>query len=190
METWLIILLHQLLFQGMFFIKSTSVAKKLGRTVRGTNREANAAIAFIVVYLGVALFIAYSDWGVIDFRPVAPEAAVILGGLFLAFNLLLAAASLVGMKESWRIGIIESDVTPLVTTGIYRLSRHPYFLSYLIMFVAYTVMLQSLVMLLLSCLGAAFIHAMVLREEDYLLGTHGNRYRRYMLKVPRYLSLV
>jgi hypothetical protein len=73
--------------------------------------------------------------------------------------------------------------------GIYRFSRNPYFLSYLIMFVAYTVLLRSIILLILSLVGFAVIHAMVLKEERHLTSLHGDTYRTYRKRVPRYLII-
>ena len=47
-DTWLI-LLHQLLFQGMFFAKNILLERRLGQPIRGFNPEANLSIAFFVL---------------------------------------------------------------------------------------------------------------------------------------------
>ena len=39
-DTWLIVL-HQLLFQGMFFAKNILLERRLGQPIRGFNPEAN-----------------------------------------------------------------------------------------------------------------------------------------------------
>jgi protein-S-isoprenylcysteine O-methyltransferase Ste14 len=74
-----------------------------------------------------------------------------------------------------------------VESGIYRYSRNPYFLAYLLMFAAYTVLLQSALLLGLSAIGFILVHSMVLREEKHLAKLHPQAYREYCQRVPRYL---
>jgi protein-S-isoprenylcysteine O-methyltransferase Ste14 len=85
------------------------------------------------------------------------------------------------------VGVIEEQQTALVESGIYRYSRNPYFLAYLLMFAAYTVLLQSALLLGLSAIGFILVHAMVLREEKHLAMLHPQAYREYCQRVPRYL---
>lgn len=183
----LVILLHQLLFQGMFFAKNITLQRKLGKPVRGANAEASLAIGFFVIFIALSLLLAQTDssWGRLALLP-AP-AALVLGLFLLGATLLVAAASLQGLGDSWRVGVIEEQQTTLVESGIYRYSRNPYFLAYLLMFAAYTVLLQSAVLLGLSAIGFTLVHSMVLREEKHLATLHPQAYREYCQRVPRYL---
>jgi protein-S-isoprenylcysteine O-methyltransferase Ste14 len=181
----LIVLIHQLAFQGIFIAKNILLRQKLGKPIRGRNREANLSIGFFAVFISVSILIVLFD---------APSAGVELPATALAcalllLNLLIAAASLIDLGDSWRVGVLDDQQTDLIETGIYRYSRNPYFLSYLIMFAAYTILLQSIILLVLSLVGFALIHGMVLREEKYLSTMHGMKYRQYQLKVPRYLLI-
>lgn len=57
------------------------------------------------------------------------------------------------------------------------------------MFAAYTVVLQSPLLLVLSFVGFGMVHAMILKEEKYLMMTHGADYQQYRQRVPRYLLI-
>ena len=57
------------------------------------------------------------------------------------------------------------------------------------MFVAYMVLLQNIILLILSLLGFAMIHLMVLKEEKHLTALHGENYLQYQKRVPRYIIL-
>jgi len=186
-DATLVILMHQLLFQGMFFAKNIALQRKLGRPVRGNNPEASLAIGFFVIFIALSLLLAQtgSEWA--KFALLSDRTALTLALLLLGVNLLVAAASLHGLGDSWRVGVIEEQQTALVATGIYRYSRNPYFLAYLLMFLAYTVLLQSALLLGLSAIGFMLIHAMVRREEQYLARLHSQAYRGYCQRVPRYL---
>lgn len=183
--TW-IILLHQALFQGLFMAKNISLKIKLGKPIRGNNAEANRAVGFFILFIALALYLAATD------RGSGIPAFGLITGLSLALlglNLIVAIASLRDLGKSWRVGVIEEQQTTLIEEGIYRYSRNPYFVSYLLLFAAYTLLLKSMLLLVLSLIGFALVHAMIRREEAYLDRVHGQTYLRYKQRVPRYLLL-
>ena len=186
-DTWLIVL-HQLLFQGMFFAKNILLERRLGQPIRGFNLEANLSIAFFVLFISVALWLSLSPdthrtTGLVNGMTQATA------GLFMLASLGIAAASLKDLGDSWRVGVIEEQQTELIERGVYRFSRNPYFLAYLLLFAAYTILLQSFFLLVLSVIGFGLVHGMILREERYLAGKHAADYERYRQRVPRYLNL-
>jgi protein-S-isoprenylcysteine O-methyltransferase Ste14 len=182
-----IILLHQLLFQGMFAAKNVVLRRRLGQSIRGRNREADRAVAFFALFIALSLALAWSGSAVGSVRLLPDVAATGLCLLLLALNLAIGAASLRDLGDSWRVGVIEAQQTDLVVDGIYGATRNPYFTAYLLMFAAYTVLLQNTLLLALSCIGFGLVHAMVLKEEAYLESVHGEIYRDYRARVPRYL---
>ncbi len=114
---------------------------------------------------------------------------IISGIGFLLVNLIISAVSLTDLKDSWRVGVLEDQKTDLIMTGIYRFTRNPYFVSYLLMFAGYTVLLQNFILLGLSIAGFLFVHKMIKKEEEYLSSVHGDNYAQYKAKVPRYLII-
>ena len=185
MESLWIIGLHQVIFQAMFAFKNITLGKRIGKQIRGSNREVNVGIAFFTIFIFVSLVL--SIVGDDHASSHAPTMAV--GSILLCLNLAIAAASLVHLKESWRVGVLENQKTALITTGIYRLTRNPYFVSYGLMFLAYAMILQSVILLGLTPIGLYLIHKMILAEEHYLLSLHGQRYAAYQKRVPRYLLI-
>ncbi len=182
-----VILIHQTIFQGMFFAKNIILRRKLGIPVRGRNREANLSIGFFSLFIALSILLGLFDRppGTVNLATKGTALAVALA--LLVVNVLVGAASLIGLRDSWRVGVLEDQQTDLIEGGIYRFSRNPYFLSYLIMFTGYTVLLQSIILLVLSLIGFALIHAMVLKEEKHLAALHGQEYHQYKQRVPRYL---
>jgi len=185
----LLILLHQLLFQGMFFAKNISLGRKLGKPIRGANAEASLSIGFFVLFIGVSLYFAWSGNAVGSVHLLSGQTATVIGLVLMLANLVVGLASLKDLGDSWRVGVIEEQQTTLVEDGIYRFTRNPYFVAYLLLFAAYTVLLQNAVLLVLSCIGFGMVHAMILREEKYLAVNHGTAYQAYRKRVPRYLLL-
>ena len=188
-EATQIILLHQLLFQGMFFAKNLLLRLKLGKPIRGNNREASLAVAFFVLFILIALYLAWtgSALGVLGILPDTASTGLCL--LLIGLNMVVAALSLKDLGDSWRVGVIQEQQTELIDSGIYSVTRNPYFLAYLLMFAAYTVLLQNLILLALSFIGFFMVHAMILKEEAYLESVHGQAYLDYKYRVSRYLVL-
>ena len=188
-EKTLIILLHQLLFQGLFVGKNLLLRRRLGTPIRGGNPEANRAVLFFAVFIAIALGLAWSGSELLRLPLLSDRTATGLCLLLLAVNLAIGGASLKDLGDSWRVGVIEQQRTELVVDGVYRFTRNPYFLAYLLMFAAYTVLLQNGLLLVLACIGFGMVHAMVTREERYLDQVHGEAYQQYCRRVPRYLLL-
>lgn len=188
-DTWQIILVHQIIFQGMFVTKNIILKKKTGKRIRGKNKEANMSIAIFVVFIATALVFSSFNNPIGEIRLFDKKLAEILGLVFLFFNLIISSASLLHLKDSWRVGVIDDQKTDLVISGIYRFTRNPYFLSYFLMFAAYIILLQNMVLLVIAILGVMLVHKMVLKEEKYLLSVHGQDYMDYKKKVPRYILI-
>ena len=100
--------------------------------------------------------------------------------------LIVGLAALYEMKNSWRVGIKIDQKTDLVTTGIYSLSRNPYFLSYNMLFMGLILIHPSVVLLLLNICLAVTFHQMILEEEAYLEEVQGESYLVYKKNAGRY----
>ena len=186
MLEFLIIVVHQIIFQGMFVIKNIILRKKTGKQIRGKNLEATLSIIYFALFIVISAAISFFDISFGELKILNPHLSLIVALGILAVNLIISVLSLMHLKDSWRVGVIESQKTDLITSGIYRFSRNPYFLSYFLMFAAYTVLLQNLLLLGLSFVGFFMVHSMILKEEKYLTSLHGDEYLTYKSKVSRY----
>jgi len=186
-ENWAIILIHQFVFQGMFVTKNILLRRQTGKQIRGKNKEANVSIIFFITFIGIAFGISALNLPFSTVHLLSSATAIILASILLLVNVIIALLSLLHLKESWRVGVIEGQKTELITTGIYKFTRNPYFVSYLLMFAAYTILLQNLVLLSLSFVGFFLIHKMITKEEEYLYASHGSDYSNYKKKIPRYI---
>ena len=113
----------------------------------------------------------------------------ILGLLLVSIGFVLGLLALKAMKNSWRVGIKYEQKTDLVSSGIYRLSRNPYFLSYYILILGYLFIFPSIILFIFYLALVITFHFMILEEEDYLQNVHGEKYRAYKKKVKRYFTL-
>ena len=189
MEVWLIVILHQIIFQGMFVAKNILLARKTGEQIRGKNKEATISIVFFAVFIAFTIVFSFFGVSIGNVEMISQNYGTVIGIVLLAINIAVSLVSLADLKDSWRVGVLEDQKTELISSGIYRFTRNPYFLSYLFMFAAYTVLLQNLILLVLSLVGFILIHKMILKEEAYLSLIHGSSYRQYINKVPRYIFI-
>ena len=171
----------------MFMLKNIALRKTVKKQIRGKNKEVKIGIVYFALFNITAFVLGFIKTPVGEVRCVSDLFAWIFGLVLLFFNVIISFASLVGLKDSWRVGVLEDQKTELISSGIYRFTRNPYFLSYLLMFLGYTVILQNIILLALSVPGVLVIHKMIQKEEAYLYSVHGDDYVHYKNKVPRYL---
>jgi len=82
--------------------------------------------------------------------------------------------------------------TPLgdpVTRGIYRISRHPFYLSGFLLYVGTGIACASWVILICAVLWIVFWQIAVPGEERFLLEKYGDAYREYMDRTPRWIGI-
>ena len=75
-----------------------------------------------------------------------------------------------------------------ITKGIYRYSRHPMYVTTLIVFFGAGIATASWLVLLLTALYMVFTAIAVPAEERFLLQQYGGAYREYMSKTPRWIG--
>lgn len=112
-----------------------------------------------------------------------------IGFAIVTIGFIIGIVALTAMKNSWRVGIKYDQRTDLITTGIYKVSRNPYFLSFDIMFLGFVIIFPSLILFVLNLLLAIIFHYMILEEEKYLQTVHGDLYLDYKRKVSRYIII-
>jgi protein-S-isoprenylcysteine O-methyltransferase Ste14 len=117
------------------------------------------------------------------FRSPAAEAA---GAVLALGALALQLTALRHMGRSWRIGIDPGSRQPLVTSGVFGVSRNPIYLALDLIAVAVFLMSGSVYFGVSGLLVIAGIHVQIRREERFLAGAFGEDYARYRARVGRY----
>lgn len=188
-------LILQLLFLGLAFgLRTYLHVRRTGSTGfrAGARRSASEAIgaggiAFATIGSLIATVLALTDVmepvGALDHAWLSWfGAAVALAGLVLV----LAAQS--NMGTSWRIGVDQTEVTALVTGGLYGVTRNPIFLGMLVFWVGMALLLPNVLSIAALFIALLAIEVQVrLVEEPYLLRTHGDAYRAYASRTGRLL---
>ena len=165
-------------FIGKTAITYFSVKKSVkGKSPKLTTSMVLFATIFVIVLLNLTFFEFY--WASYKY----------IGLTLVSIGFILGIFGLVTIKNSWRIGIKYEQKTNLITTGIYKFSRNPCFLSYYIMFLGYIIVFPSFILTALYLSLISIIHSMILDEEKYLQSVHGQSYLEYKAKTNRYLTL-
>lgn len=61
LKTWIVILLHQIFFQGMFVTKNIFLHRKIGMKIRGHNIEATISILVFAFFIGTVVVMSLMD---------------------------------------------------------------------------------------------------------------------------------
>lgn len=110
-----------------------------------------------------------------------------ISGIFVLISgLFIYAMALYSFHDSWRIGIDREKPGKLITTGIFRWSRNPIYISLnLLVFGTFLLQGHFIFLILFICIAVS-LHIQVLQEEKFLIQTYGEAFINYRSKVGRY----
>jgi protein-S-isoprenylcysteine O-methyltransferase Ste14 len=91
------------------------------------------------------------------------------------------------MGRSWRIGIDPEEKTQLISSGPFRIVRHPIYTLSILLVAGTLATTPTPAMLIIAIVHIACLQFEAHREEAYLLGKHGHAYADYMKRVGRFL---
>lgn len=174
-----------------FAIRNIKTYLSTGQSIRGKSLKLTLSIILsTIIYLLILLRLTIIKPGwILELEFYSISSLRIIGFVFVSAGFLIGIFALIAMRNSWRVGIKYDQKTDLVTTGIYRLSRNPYFFSYDMLILGYILIFPSIILITLYVALAITFHKMILEEEKYLETVHGDSYTNYKLKVGRYLTL-
>jgi protein-S-isoprenylcysteine O-methyltransferase Ste14 len=110
------------------------------------------------------------------------------GALFLLMGIAGTLYAQFAMGDSWRIGVDEAERTALVSSGPFRWVRNPIFTAMSAATIGLVLLIPNAVAwLTLAALVVALEVQVRLVEEPYLVGVHGEAYRRYASSAGRFL---
>lgn len=114
--------------------------------------------------------------------------ATALGLFLIAVSVILVLCAAVPMSRAHTAFDARKPTTAIVTSGAFRISRNPTYLSLLLLQVGLAFASHSAWLLVTAAAAAASTHwGMILREERYLEQKFGEEYRRYAASVRRWL---
>lgn len=110
-----------------------------------------------------------------------------LGVLACFAGVALLLWSLVSFGRSFRVGIDPDRPDQLITAGIFAFSRNPIYVAFALVLIGEFLAFPHPILLIYLIAAVALFHRQVLREERFLAGYYGERYRSYQQRVRRYL---
>jgi protein-S-isoprenylcysteine O-methyltransferase Ste14 len=110
-----------------------------------------------------------------------------IGVILCMLGLILFMSSLVSFGKSFRVGIDEDHPGPLVTTGVFAISRNPLYTAFGLVLIGIFFIFPNWVLMIYLFAGIWLFHRQVLREEESLKKIYGREYEEYCRKVRRYL---
>ena len=110
----------------------------------------------------------------------------IAGLVVVVFSLIFISITLMHFKRSLRFGLDENNQGELITSGIFSLTRNPFFVSINAYFAGLALLYPSFLFIAMAVLTVISIHFFILKEEKFLRQHHGDDYHVYSQKVGRY----
>jgi len=108
---------------------------------------------------------------------------------FLIIGTVILFLSTIKLKNDLVFGLSSSDNHRLQTTGIYSISRHPFYLGFIFILFS-SCLFNPHYINILAFIGAWLIHHFIMiKEEQFLSSRYGEEYRQYAKRVKRYISL-
>jgi len=112
-----------------------------------------------------------------------------LGTMWFYVGLPIALIGTIG----YTVVVVNMVTTPFVkeplTSGLYRYSRHPMYVTQLVMFIGVGVACASWVFLLFTVVYTGISFAFAASEERHCLEKYGDLYREYINRAPRWIGI-
>lgn len=91
------------------------------------------------------------------------------------------------MGKSWRMGIDPAEKTQLVITGPYAYVRHPIYALQILLAAASMLAVPATILFIACGIVIVFLYWEARREEQYLVGVHGETYARFLRNVGGFI---
>lgn len=131
----------------------------------------------VIIYMGS--FFAFVYFGLIIFTPLKIGSAVFISGIILY---ILGLAGFIVALFNFKSAPPDQPIT----SGLYRISRHPQQLMFFVTFIGICIAIGSWLALFTQIISSLFLHSRILAEEKACSERYGDSYRSYMKNVPRY----
>jgi protein-S-isoprenylcysteine O-methyltransferase Ste14 len=109
------------------------------------------------------------------------------GTVVIFVGLLVFCLALISFSSSWRVGIETVSPGGLITTGVFSVTRNPIFLAMDLYFLGtFFIYSNPLFLMCFVCVALGF-QFQICQEETFLIERYGEKYRKYMAQVNRYI---
>jgi len=188
-------------------VKLIKLARKIGKDPNALPRERVGQLLRIIWYPIVLLWIVEAWSAAVDTQgslsarlpslawwltPVVPANLpwALLAGIGSVVSIVCTVLTFIcwrKMGRSWRIGIDPAERLEMVSTGPYRLVRHPIYALRICMGLWIIVMVPTPLMALTVAIDIILLQLEARREETYMETQHGAVYATYKKNVGRFV---
>ena len=179
-----------IVFYGCYFIKMFH-QKKQGIQTDQIGKDKVGFVKFVEVTMKIAaiLVTAVELISIFSGTSHSPVAVRVVGAAMSVTGTIVFIIAVRTMRDSWRVGVSQTDKTELVTNGIYQISRNPAFLGFDLLYIGTLLMFFSWILCILTVFAVVMYHLQIVNvEEEFLLAAFGNDYLQYKKKVCRYIG--
>jgi protein-S-isoprenylcysteine O-methyltransferase Ste14 len=166
-------------------------AKKVGvtKSLFGWRESGLLALAFVGLWI-IPLVYALTGFPAALDRPLIPAVAI-LGVIALCGALFLFYRSHADLGRNWSISLQIRNEHRLVTTGIYRLVRHPMYSSFFLLAVTQILLLPNWFAGAAGLVGVGILYAFRVRQEERMMVERfGADYQEYMAHTARLIPWI
>jgi protein-S-isoprenylcysteine O-methyltransferase Ste14 len=101
-------------------------------------------------------------------------------------GLVFTVISIINLGKSTRLGLPSED-TQFKTNGLYKFSRNPMYVGFDLITIAAIVFTLHWLIIILGVYSLIAYHLIIKGEENFMLKRFGEEYKKYQIKVRRYL---
>ena len=112
-----------------------------------------------------------------------------LGVFLLTCGLIIVIFATYSLGRDLIFGLSESESHSLQTTGIFKFSRHPFYIGFLLILFSSCLLTFNVINILSFIVTWIIHHQIMIKEEEYLSVKYGSEYLKYKEKVNRYITL-
>jgi protein-S-isoprenylcysteine O-methyltransferase Ste14 len=153
-----------------------------------TSTDNAGVVAPAPVFFGIGIAAGFLLESLLPTSLVSVPFAAAIGALLISCSVALVLAAVVSLLRAGTAFDARKPTTRLVTTGAFKLSRNPTYLSLALLHAGLAFVFQSIWLLGTAAVAIAITHwGVILREERYLGNKFGEEYRRYAERVRRWL---
>ncbi len=153
--------------------------------VEGINIIAFRLHALHTLFPGNQLLALYRHFGPFESLDTTP---VQIFGLVLSYGgLLWSVVAQTQMGKDWRVGMDKSNQNSLVLEGVFRASRHPIYLGFMLISVGLFFAVPNVVTLICAVLTIVTLSIEARLEEQFLIECNGDVYRHYLTRTRRWI---
>ena len=152
------------------------------------SKDNAGVIATAPVLYGIALAVGLAAEQIAPTQLLPFPVNTWLGATFIAVAIAIVVSAFKALAQAHTAFDARKSTTKIVTTGAFRLSRNPIYLSLTLLLIGIAFAISSLwVLVLVIPAVAATQWGVILREERYLKEKFGEGYSSYASKVRRWL---